>query len=116
MEEKLDILIKEQIRTNQLLEQLVVASGYNGRPSWDSAQEELLKELHQSGVDIPDIISTIKNTFGIERSTRAIIARLKLLGFTGPITEPIKPKKKFKTGIDEDDKPIMDRIYDDPPF
>ena len=112
MEEKLDILIKEQIRTNQLLEQLVVASGYNGRPSWDSAQEELLKELHQSGVDIPDIISTIKNTFGIERSTRAIIARLKLLGFAGPI----KPKKKFKTGIDEDDKPIMDRIYDDPPF
>ena len=35
------------------------------------------------------------------------------------VVEEDKPKRKkssFKTGIDEDDKPIMDRIYDDPPF
>jgi replicative DNA helicase len=35
------------------------------------------------------------------------------------VLEEDKPKRKkssFKTGIDEDDKPIMDRIYDDPPF
>lgn len=114
MEEKLDMLIKEQIRTNQLLEQLVANRYSNSHPLWDYAQEELLKDLYQSGKDISDIISSIKDTFGIERSTGAIISRLKLLG----ITESPNPKKskKFKTGIDEDDKPIMDRIYDDPPF
>jgi KaiC/GvpD/RAD55 family RecA-like ATPase len=30
--------------------------------------------------------------------------------------KPKKKKSSFKTGIDEDDRPIMDRIYDDPPF
>lgn len=80
MEEKLDILIKEQIRTNQLLEQLVANRYSNSHPLWDSAQEELLRNLHQSGASISDIINTIKDTFGIERTTGAIIARLKLLG------------------------------------
>lgn len=110
MEDKLDIIIKELQRNNELLQQLVDQNKYDHRPRWDDEQETLLKELYHKGSDIPSIISAIRLSFGIERSTGAIESRLRLLGLID------KPKKKFKTGVDEDDKPIMDRIYDDPHF
>ena len=107
MEEKLDKII-------ELLETIANNTGttYKGYPKWDQAQEELLISLHNQEVDIPEMISVIKDTFGIERSTGAIIARLNKLELISSRKAAVEQNRKVDRPIIEEDY-TLGNIYDD---
>lgn len=128
MEEKLDTIIE---LLGELAEIYRTPTKSSGSP-WTQEEKDRVYDLFISGVSTGRITSTINKEFHSSRSVYAVNcyvkqlieekARERFLKDIGPVFEDFKeekPRRKkstFKTGIDEDDKPIMDRIYDDPPF
>ena len=124
MEEKLGTIIE---LLGELAEIYRTPTKSSGSP-WTQEEKDRVYNLFMSGVSTGRITSTINKEFHSSRSVYAVNcyvkqlieekARERFLKDMGPIFEEEKPKrKKFNTaGIEEEDKPIMNRIYDDPPF
>lgn len=102
MEEKLDRII-------ELLEELVKNTTKNTKygqyDKWNIEQENYLIALHNKGLSTLDIIESIKDKFNIERSPGAITSRLNKL------TSISKKKPHYYPREEEDNRPIIDRIY-----
>lgn len=97
------------IEQNQILRELLDASTKPTKPTngmyslWDSEQEEFLVEQYLKGETMKSITQLIKEKFDIDRSTGALLARLKKLNVEIRVDPPLTAA-------------IFDRNYDEAPF
>lgn len=97
------------IEQNQILRELLEINTKPARPTngkyplWDEEQEEFLVEKYLSGLDLEAITHLIREKFDIDRSTGALLSRLKKLDVKVRVGRPVAA-------------PIFDRAYEEAPF
>jgi hypothetical protein len=97
------------IEQNQILRELLEINTKPTRPTngmynlWDKEQEEFLVEKYSGGLDLESITNLIREKFDIDRSTGALLARLKKLNVEIRVDPPVAAS-------------IFDRVYEEAPF
>ena len=98
MEEKLDTII-------ELLSKMQLLQSQNTFRLWSLDEELLLRDLYKEGVSDLDIAVALREQLNSERSSSSVRKRALEMKITNLRAKTMR-----------DTTPILDGIYDDPPF